>query len=61
MLPKEKQEKVTVVDTMNLSAGAAHLVFRALAWIEDGLSAAEIARRLDVVEDGVQVAISTLG
>ena len=53
MLPKEKQEKVTVVDTMNLSAGAAHLVFRALAWIEDGLSAAEIARRIEAVRDDI--------
>ena len=53
MLPREKQEKVTVVDTMNLSAGAAHLVFKALAWVEDGLSAAEIACRIEAVRGDI--------
>ena len=47
LLPPEQRERVAVIDSLTLSTGMGHLVFRALDLLEEGCGAADVRGRLE--------------
>lgn len=53
LLPPEARQRITVIDTLNVSGGSGLLVMKAVEWLESGLGVEETTVRVEYIRPAV--------